>query len=182
MARTVEEIAREASERHAAKAFGVEKWRDSTYLRMVHGASYGVEDGKEKAEDWLACRRAETVDYLLPIITAAIEEALHSVPVPGPVSEERLAEIRAKHKLYTDREPSILRGSHVDGFLSDQQQHIDHLTRILQDCAADGLTGAYKAGHVAGWKEAMIAYVEEEAKIYGRNPQYSHILSHPSEE
>lgn len=130
---------------------------------------------------------------LSAIIVAAIEQALREVPAPGPVSEERLEEISNAIRDFCEQERRDYNGELLatTEMMVHQRQHIDHLTRILQDCSADGLVGVrqagYAAGHLAGWKEGAEAQRESEREYWanwnglGAVPE-SPLVPHPTEE
>lgn len=66
---------------------------------------------------------------------AAIERALREVPVPGGLSDDALAAIRGRVG-----GGALVAAPHD---VRDLLRHLDHLTRVLQDCAADGALGQW---------------------------------------
>lgn len=129
------------------------------------------------------------------MVLAAIEQALAQVPVPGPVSEERLAVIRKVDASLGELPPLSDNDTENELYYAERVlkhhrrdclQHIAHLARVLQDCAADGLTGAwqagYQAGHVAGWREGAEQQRGNDEFGVMLGGKVGSIVPHPSEE
>jgi hypothetical protein len=143
MGKSLEEIAREAAEKY---------W--DTPVKNTTGSF--VSDWKDSLED---------------IIADAIEQAFQRVPVPGPVSEERLAEVRRNNEeTLRYRKEKGTESWQEEADRTDLLAHIDHLTRVLHDCGQDGTAEVWSAGYRAGMEE-MARLVQE-----------SQMMPHPSEE
>lgn len=109
----------------------------------------------ERKPQWADSFRDDLRAAMGPAFAAAIKEALQTVPVPSPISAERLAWIVQQAAVYQAE------GSgRVAGELIDAVAHIAHLSRALHDCGQDGSAAIYTAGYEAGKKAASSAAVE----------------------
>lgn len=90
-------------------------------------------------------------DWLTGLLAAFGRRLLTCHLPAGPVSEERLEEIRSVH-----RPPLATAITRVEN-VRDLLTHIDHLTALLRDCSADGLMAVRQAGYEAGWRDGAAA-------------------------
>lgn len=171
----VETMAREAAEQLVTCEEHTDEIDGAFFLVKAIGVT------EECCDDDEADRLREVVRDALAVALAAFARRLLCCPVPGPVGEERLAEIRGwlagdvKGPAYIvydaatnddlasvpiDQSPASPRLEYqvevaLAHALRDQKQHIDHLEALLRDCAADGLLAVRQQGYEAGLKEGV---------------------------
>lgn len=108
----------------------------------------------ERKPHWADSFRDDLRAAIGPAFAAAIEEALQTVPVPGPVGDEYLAHAREWFKVDLGLPDAQL--THSELIACKLFAHIAHLSRALHDCGQDGSAAIYTAGYEAG-KAAMKA-------------------------
>lgn len=141
---------RTAEERAAELVTSEWSESQSAYLVRVGGWQADTAYTPEARDHFLDRLRTPVADILRSHAAEAVAEAL-ALPVPSPVSEERLAEIRG---LFGSP------GKWTDGPVSELLRHIDFLSALVRDLSADGVLGAYKEGRAAGRREQHAAAVE----------------------
>jgi hypothetical protein len=159
-----EEIAREA-------ALALVRFRDP------HDFSHDFGDGNQWAQlvvagrhvhsDWYtAGQREDLRDAVAAAVLAAVQRALASAPVPGGLSEGRLAEIRDWHARRSIESPAL----HPKTLqrMADLLAHVEHLTRALTDCGADGTAKIWSSGYGAGYPAGRAEGVEAERQRCAR--------------
>ncbi len=88
------------------------------------------------------------------IVEAAVEEALRAVPVPSPVSDERLEYIRQN-----DEGCANAYAKDPAGERRELLQHVRFLTALVRDLSADGAVAQYRAG----WEACMRSSLADSA-------------------
>lgn len=137
---TPEQISREAAEAavrvSAPAAVSVGDW-------MAHSFDNNVARAEADAEEARRC--------LAPLFLAAVERALREVPVPTPLSAERLAEIAENDKEPYPATHSAQTAHDRRALLADNA----HLRRALYDCGQDGTAAVWASGYEAGKAHAV---------------------------
>jgi hypothetical protein len=156
-----EEIAREA-------ALALVRFRDPHDSSPDFGGGNQwaqlVVAGRHVHSDWYtAGQREDLRDAVADAFLAAVQRALASAPVPGGLCEGRLAEIREM------ADPVVLvtpkgwaMGEEEAAMIRDLLRHVDHLTRALTDCGADGTAKTWSSGYEAGRAAALHDFDEAE--------------------
>lgn len=139
--KTPEEIAREAAERLVTAGEYQQYGRLWDWV-FVNGQPVFESIPHQSTEDAVAMLRS----LCAPVILAAIETALYQCPVPSPVSEERLEEVRVYVRRIRDQHPTTV--------VDDLFQHIDHLHRILCGPEAEAMQAMYDLGYRRGREDA----------------------------
>lgn len=152
---TPQEIAREAAEAFAAA--GTQSRYGHEWDWVFLGGEPAFEPDQMDSYDAQATV-ARLREKLSAAVLAAIERALASAPVPGGLGEERLAEIRRcvrEDSITIGRgRPAVLSRKEVARLAEDLLAHVEHLTRALYDCGADGSSAVWSAGYEAGRRAA----------------------------
>lgn len=134
-----------AAAKCAAGMIGVVPCGAYGFRVAVAGLPYGT--------GWPGAGQADAADAapmrarVAALVLAAIERYERNVPVPAPLSAERLAEIRSVYKTAADY-PETCMG--YDEHVLDLLAHVDHLTRALHDCGQDGTAKIWAAAFEAG--------------------------------
>lgn len=149
--KTPEEVAKGAAERLVTVASA----SPQDYHRPHDVRIGGWTNRSHDREEYAASEADSIRKHVAPAIAAAIREALARCPVPSPVSDERLAQIRRYHE------------SHLDGGSAarhDLLAHLDFLHRVMDGPEAEAVREAYARGFREG-AEAQKEACEEAAHL-----------------